>query len=68
MYDLDLILFFNRGLRPCRAAHDFAVTFDCEAFGRKREMTYQSFDSELIGNFARLAVDDDVQNLLTRFP
>ncbi len=40
VYDLDLVVLFKSDARPFRAAHDFAVALDREAFGREREMLY----------------------------
>lgn len=61
MYDLDLISIPQRRLGPAGAAHDFAVEFDGEAFGRKRELADERIEREFFRQFANFPVDLDAQ-------
>ena len=62
MYDLHLIALAHRRLRPSGAAHDFAVEFDGEPFGRDREFADQFAERDLFRHLADFPVDLDAQN------
>ena len=62
MNDFDLISVTQHRLSPACAAHDFAVEFDGEAFGRERELADECVERERLRQFADFPVDLDAQD------
>lgn len=58
---LDAVAFAQRDLRPIGAPHHFAVEFDGETFGRKIELSDESFETYRLRHLARFAVDFNMQ-------
>ena len=61
MDDLNSVAFAHLCLRPRGAAHDFAIEFDGDAFGRERELPYEFAERERVRQFANFPVDLNAQ-------
>jgi hypothetical protein len=61
MDNLDAVSFGEQGLGPVGAAHDFAVTFYGEAFGRERELFDEVKERLARFDFAAFSIDFDAQ-------
>ena len=59
--NLDAVAFGKRPQRPLGAAHDLAVEFDGEAFGREFELFDERVERAVVGHVARFSVDFDAQ-------
>lgn len=59
--DFNLVVLFNACARPVGATHDFSISLYRQAFGRERQMMYQSVQCYLVGHFAGFAVNSHAQ-------
>ncbi len=63
MNDFDFVVVFEFGVRPAVAANDFTVEFDGETVGGEGELEDKLFESRVVFDLVRFAVDFDSQNL-----